>query len=560
MEQPGSPLSQQHGLAALSSPASEQRAGASPATRPKRGAASVFVSTSSTTPRSEQLGESLQKHDAMVRKLKESSEEWEQKMQARKPAGTPLSGYAPSYSSVADGAEAETDARVALRVDAKDRELLQLKDWLFAEKQQAERVRQQYADLLSKMAGVDVEARGAVARLAELEADLSQRDEELRLSKAEVAELTAVCERNQMQAQVEARLLQKREQANDELQRQKQDLMVMRLQEMQAQVEQLQSELARKEMERVRAIDELQRRGGGDGIKPSEPEPEPEPELGRSLVGDQDKSLSQAEGYERRLQAQRADHEQQLSVLRAQLEAAQGLQMHVNNPTDQPEEDRAVAADAAQQDKQQTRRLELHRNLEAEVARLRAADQEAKLQLKSRDDLLARQQESLEQARADIHKIVQRGEGAFTKESHERRFYKCVSDAVVTTALETSSDVVIAGKCFAGETVEALETRTTADGRVRIRISTGWLSVVASNGKILLEDDTTGVLRTRIAEMEVVLRQKDRDAEQHRLLLAQSEAETARFNRELQAANREMMAARPGNRTRGRTGAPRCHP
>jgi hypothetical protein len=106
----------------------------------------------------------------------------------------------------------------------------------------------------------------------------------------------------------------------------------------------------------------------------------------------------------------------------------------------------------------------------------------------------------------------------------------------VTTALETSSDVVIAGKCFAGETVEALETRTTADGRVRIRISTGWLSVVASNGKILLEDDTTGVLRTRIAEMEVVLRQKDRDAEQHRLLLAQSEAETARFNRELQAA------------------------
>ena len=55
--------------------ASEQRLGSELAARPKRGAQAV-----ASTPRSAQLGESLQKHESMVRKLRESAEAWEQKM------------------------------------------------------------------------------------------------------------------------------------------------------------------------------------------------------------------------------------------------------------------------------------------------------------------------------------------------------------------------------------------------------------------------------------------------------------------------------------------------
>ena len=483
------------GLAeALRTPASELRAGASPAARPTRG-----TGVERGTPGSKRLGESLLQHESLVRRIKESAEEWEQKMQARRPPRTPLAGFTESYCSDTPDATVRADES-----DSSESELLQLKDQLSAANQQNERVQAQYSDLLSKMASVEVEARAAVARLAQVEAELQQREEDVRESRAEVAELTDLCKRHQMQTQVQAGLVQKREEANQELQRQKQQLMVARLQEMQVELEHVRSELAETEAERARAIDELRRR------------------TSRAFGAPADDS-------ETHLRALREDYQRQLSVLRTQLEERRSISPATSAPRGTQLRDPEPEPDG----QPRGRNLQLQMDLEAEVARLRAANEETKLQLKRRDDILARQQASLDHARADIDEIEKRTQGT---DCHDRQFYKCISDVVVTTALETSTDVVIAGKCFAGETVEALETRTTADGRVRVRISTGWLSVVASNGKVLLEDSTTDVLRTRIAEMDVVLRQRERDAEESRVLLADSDANSARLSRELQAA------------------------
>ena len=130
----------------------------------------------------------------------------------------------------ADGA---LDPRSVMRLEAKDRELLQLKDWLFAEKQQSERVQRQHAELLERMASGEVAGRATDSALAQAEADLAACKEQLSLSQAEVAELKALCHRNRMKADMEGRLRLKQEHANQEMQRQKQELAVMLLQEKQ---------------------------------------------------------------------------------------------------------------------------------------------------------------------------------------------------------------------------------------------------------------------------------------------------------------------------------------
>ena len=119
------------------------------------------------------------------------------------------------------------------------------------------------------------------------------------------------------------------------------------------------------------------------------------------------------------------------------------------------------------------------------MGQLRTAEHEAQLLLTRRGDALQRLEQALEQSRREIHSLPGRTASSLADDDGgSRRFYKCIADASVTEALETSQEVEVVGKCFAGETVEALETRITADRRMRIRSSQGWLSVVASTGTV----------------------------------------------------------------------------
>ena len=64
----------------------------------------------------------------------------------------------------------------------------------------------------------------------------------------------------------------------------------------------------------------------------------------------------------------------------------------------------------------------------------------------------------------------------------DARWYRCVSVAGRTTALEVTATTTISGKVAPGQAIEALEHASTRAGKRRVRTAKGWVSLVSTNG------------------------------------------------------------------------------
>jgi hypothetical protein len=168
---------------------------------------------------------------------------------------------------------------------------------------------------------------------------------------------------------------------------------------------------------------------------------------------------------------------------------------------------------------------------QAEEARLEMASLKhrlgcAYLRVEQQARTIQRQRHQMDAAQSDML-LVSRGLPAAV----DTPCYRCVAAAAITAEFD-GSDLVDASatQLQAGETVDALDTRATTDGRARIYTHKGWISVVASSGETLLVDESTS---SRLAALEAVIGQQARQIKELQTVQSDSEAQVARYEQKL---------------------------